>query len=72
MTTTRDQKWPVVWQWKPSLQLQGWRQKSTINQSRQEELGWESRRHVGNMSARQLKVGTFGQQAPDEPTQFHS
>jgi len=35
MTTTRDQKLPVVWWWKPSLQ--GWKQKSTINQSRQEE-----------------------------------
>ena len=35
-------------------------------------LGWESRRHVGDMSARQPKVGTFGQQAPDEPTQIHS
>jgi hypothetical protein len=32
--------------------------------------GWESCRHVCNMSARQLKVSTFGRQAPDEPTQI--
>jgi hypothetical protein len=35
-------------------------------------LGWESCRHVGDMSARQPKVGTFGRQAPDEPTQIRS
>jgi hypothetical protein len=35
-------------------------------------LGWESRRHVGDMSARQPKVGTFGRQAPIEPTKIRS
>ena len=35
-------------------------------------LYWESRRHVGDMSARQPKVGTFGRQSPDEPTQIRS
>ena len=34
--------------------------------------GWESCRHVCDMSARQPKVSTFGRQAPDEPTQIRS
>ena len=37
-----------------------------------EELGWESRRHVGDMSPRQPNVVTFGQNAPVAPTQFWS
>ncbi len=35
-------------------------------------LGWESRRHVGNMSARQPKVGTFGRLGQVVPTQICS
>jgi len=40
--------------------------------NRQFHLGWESRRRVGDMSAPQPKVGTFGRQAPDKPTQIRS
>ena len=57
MTTTRDQKWPVVWQWKPSLQLQGWRQKSTINQSRQEEEAPADNRGHGQRGGRSANGG---------------
>jgi hypothetical protein len=32
-------------------------------------LGWECCRHVGNMSARQPNVGTFGRHSPVMPTQ---
>jgi hypothetical protein len=35
-------------------------------------LGWESRRHVGDMSARQPKVGTFGRLGLVVPTQIRS
>jgi hypothetical protein len=37
----------------------------------EDELGWQwqCRRHVGDMSARQPNVGTFGQHGPVEPTQ---
>jgi hypothetical protein len=37
-----------------------------------ESLGWESRRHVGNMSARQPKNGTFGRLGQVVLTQFRS
>jgi hypothetical protein len=36
------------------------------------KLGWESRRHVGDMSARQPKVGTFGRLCQVVPTQIRS
>ncbi len=36
------------------------------------QLGWESGRHVGNMSARQPNVGTFGRHPPVVATQNQS
>jgi hypothetical protein len=35
-------------------------------------LGWESCRHVGDMSSRQTKVGTFGRLGQVVPTQIRS
>ncbi len=48
---------------------------TTTNMSRRRpthQLGWESRRHVGDMSPRQPNVVTFGRNAPVAPTQFWS
>ena len=39
-----------------------------VSKSRR-ELGWQCRRHVGDMSARQPNVGTFGRLGPVVPTQ---
>jgi hypothetical protein len=36
------------------------------------DLGWESRRHVGDISARQPKFGTFGRLGQVLPTQIRS